>query len=154
MDLSYNRLNTDDNEHSDSDENDRDATYRHKKFTYRSAPDYGLDLRVGESQSVEMWRPRNSQPVFEENQPAFGHYDRHPQPGPNSQRDFVPPPGVQPRYNLNPFSMANLTQQPYVPQDDGIPGPSHQQQPHPFQGPSPAHRTTSPRHDFSEYNQF
>ena len=103
MDLSYNRLNTDDNAQSDSDENDREANYRHKKFTYRSAPDYGLDLRVGESQPVEMWRPRNSQPVFEENQPAFGHYDRHPQPG--TSRDFVPLPVVEPppSVNANPF---------------------------------------------------
>ena len=137
-----------------TDENDRDATYRHKKFTYRSPPDYGLDLRVGESQPVEMWRPRNSQPVFEENQPAFGHYDRHPQPG--TSRDFVPPPVVQPtpRANVNPFSMANMPQQRYVPQDVGTPGPSHQQQPHPFPGPSPAQRIASPRHDFSEYNQL
>ena len=64
MDLSFNR-NTDDNEHSDSDENDRDTTYRHKKFTYRSPPDYGLDLTVGQSQPVETWRPKYSQPVFE-----------------------------------------------------------------------------------------
>ena len=129
---------------------------RQNKFTYRSPPDYGLDLTVGQSQPVAMWRPRDRQPV-EENQPASGYYDRHPQPGPSSQREFPPPPGAhggQPRFNFNPFSMANLTQQPYVPQDAGIPGPSHQQQPHPYQGPSPAHRTSYPRHDFSEYNQF
>ena len=54
MDLSYNRLNTDDNAQSDSDEKNRGADYRHKKFTVRSAPDYDLDLRVGTSHPVEM----------------------------------------------------------------------------------------------------
>ena len=142
--------------HSDSDEIDRGAYYRHKKFTVtnRSVPVNGLDLRAGASSPVEMWRPRNSQPVFGENQPAFGLYDRHPQAG--TSRDFVPLPVVQPppRANVNPFSMANMPQQRYVPQDVGTPGPSHQQQPHPVPGPSPAQRIASPRHDFSEYNQF
>ena len=127
---------------------------RQNKFTYRSPPDFQNPLdhssQVGPSQPVNMWCPRASQPV-EENQPAF--YNRYaPQGGPATQGVFLQPPrahGGQPRFN--PFSMANLPQQPYVQEE--IPGPSHQQ-PHPYTGPSPAHRTSYPRHDFSEYNQF
>ena len=63
---------------------------------------------------------------------------------------MVQPP---PRVNANPFLMANMPQQRYVPRDIVSPGPL-QQQPHLVPGPPPAQRIASPIHDFSEYNQF
>ena len=148
MDLSNymrNRLNFNDNAHSDNEENVRGGQYRHKKFTVpnMSEPDNVLDLsRSGSSTPREMWRPRQPayapQPAFGQNQPAFGLH-----------QDFVPQQVAQPPprdLNANPFLLANMPQQRYVPRDVVSPG-HHQEQPHRV---PPAQRTASPVHDFCE----
>ena len=66
--------------------------------------------------------------------------------------NYPPPPRAHGGYHsLNPFSVANLPQQPFVQEE--VAGPSHEQPHPPSSGPSPAHRNSVPRHDCM-YNQF
>ena len=77
MDLSFAR-NSEDNNDSDSDNEDRVPAPRRNKFTYRSPPDFQNPLahssQAGPAPPVNLWYPRASQPA-EENQPAS--YDRY-----------------------------------------------------------------------------
>ena len=132
MDLSNymrNHMNIHDNVNSDqeSEEPVRESHYRHKKF-YGTVPN-----RVVDSEDVldlsspgpstprdRMWRP--AQPAFVPQQPAF-----------------VPQqPVAQPPRDLNannPFLLANMPQQKYVPRSALIPG--HPQEEHHHLPPVP-----------------
>ena len=135
MDLSNymrNKMNIHDNVNSDNEEeNVRGGQYRHKKF-------YAVPNRVDSEDVLDlsspgpstprdrMWRP--VQPAFAPQQPAFVPQ----QPARVPLQPVAQPPRD---LNTNPFLLANMPQQRYVPRSALIPG--HVQEQHHLLPPVP-----------------